>query len=180
MSQSSGSTGFRRYLYPAGHPRIADLTGVDAYAYREVARRDDFTGGLIQGGTPLYLNEFRGITEDGTLRAGLYPLEPARAGEEAPVAEMVRAATALLALLDEPTRQQLCHPVDAVEWQTWANPEFMQFDTGLRLDHQPVEVREAALGLVRASLSESGYAIVRRMMLINGFLGDVVGLPLIL
>lgn len=176
----SASGGFRRYLYPSGHPRIANLVGLDAYAYREVARHEDFTGGLVKEWTPLYLNEFAGVTEDGALREGLYPFEPARAGEAAPVADMVVAAEGLLGLLDEPTRQRLCYPVDAVEWQTWANPEFMQFDTGLRLDHQPVEVREAALALVRASLSEQGYHIARRMMLINGFLGDVVGLPLIL
>lgn len=180
MSPSSEPAGFRRYLFPAGHPRIAALAGLDAYAYREVARHDDFTGGLIEGWTPLYLNEFRGVTEAGTLREGLFPLAPARPGEEAPAADMVAAAEALVALVDEPARERLCFAVDAVEWQTWANPEFMQFDTGLRLDYQPAEVREAALELVRTSLSEEGYEIVRRMMLINGFLGDVVGLPLIL
>lgn len=180
MSTSPGASGFRRYLYPAEHPRIADLVGVDAYAYQEVARHDSFTGGLIEGWTPLYCNDFVGITETGTLREGLYPLTPAEPGEEAPVTAMVDAAEALLGLLDEATRDRLCHPVDAVEWQTWANPEFMQFDTGLRLDYQPAEVREAALALVRASLSEDGFEVAHRMMLINGFLGDVVGLPLIL
>ncbi|MFT4081665.1 MAG: DUF3500 domain-containing protein [Nocardioides sp.] len=179
-AKSPSAAEFRRYLYPPGHPRIADLVGVDAYAYREVARHDDFTGGLIEGWTPLYLNEFRGVTEDGTLRDGLYRLTPARPGEEAPVAAMITAADALLGLLDDATRERLCYPVDAPEWQTWANPEFMQFDTGLRLDYQPAEVRQAALDLVRASLSPEGYEITRRMMLINGFLGDVVGLPAIL
>lgn len=176
----SNSSAFRQYLYPPGHPRIADLVGVDAYAYREVARQDDFTGGLIRGWTPLYLNEFVGVTEDGTLREGLYPLEPARPGEEAPVAAMVAAAEHLLGLVGDAARERLSHPVDAPEWQTWANPEFMQFDTGLRLDFQPPEVRDAALGLLRASLSDQGFQLARRMMLINGFLGDVIGLPQIL
>ncbi|WP_028661069.1 DUF3500 domain-containing protein [Nocardioides insulae] len=171
---------FRSYLYPPGHPRIADLVGVDAYAYRDLAREDDFTGGLIRGWTPLYRNPFVGVTEEGTVREGLHPFEPARPGEEAPTSGMVAAAEHLLGLLDEATSARLRHAVDAVEWQTWANPEFMQFDTGLRLDQQPEEVREAALALVRASLSEEGYEITRRMMLINGFLGDVVGLPEIL
>lgn len=176
----SASSGFRRHLYRADHPRIADLVGVDAYAYREVARNGDFTGQLIEGWTPLYLNDFVGVTEDGRLRAGLFPLSPARMDEKAPAGEMVAAAETLLGLLDKETEERLRFPVDAVEWQTWANPEFMQFDTGLRLDYQPTEVREAALALVRASLSEEGYELTRRMMLINGFLGDVVGLPLIL
>jgi hypothetical protein len=171
---------FRQFLFPHDHPRLAEIRGLDAYAYREAARRDAFTGGLIEGWKPLYRNEFRGITEDGAIRPGLFPLGPARPGEEAPVAEMITAADRLLALLDERARARLSHPVDAVEWQTWANPEFLQFDTGLRLEFQPPAVRAAALDLVRASLSAEGFELVHRMMVINGFLGEVVDLASIL
>jgi hypothetical protein len=171
---------FRRYLYPPEHPRVAGIRGLDPYAYREAARRDDFTGGLIAGWTPLYLAAFTGVTEDGRLREGLFPLTPPRPGEEAPVDAMVAAAEHLLGLVDDEARDRLVHAVDAPEWQTWANPEFLQFDTGLRLELQPPEVREAALDLVRASLSPEGADLVHRMMLINGFLGQVVGLETIL
>ena len=172
---------FRQYLFPRDHPRVAEVRGMDPYAYREHARMPGtFTGGLVEGWTPLYGNDFRGVTEDGTLRDGLYPLEPARPGERAPVEAMVAAAHDLLAVLSDDDRQRLCHPVDAVEWQTWANPEFMQFDTGLRLELQPARVRDAALALVRASLSPEGYELAHAMMLINGFLGEVVGLETVL
>src|SRR3954462_13183435 len=56
----------------------------------------------------------------------------------------------------------------------------MQFDTGLRLEFQPPAVQELALGLVRASLSREGAELVHAMMLINGFLGEVVDLPTVL
>ncbi|MGY1625171.1 DUF3500 domain-containing protein [Geodermatophilus sp. SYSU D00965] len=172
---------FRQYLFPHDHPRLAEVRGLDPYAYREHARTPGtFTGGLVEGWTPLYRNEFRGVTEDGTLREGLYPLEPARPGEEAPVEAMVAAANALLAALSPDDRARACFDVDAVEWQTWANPEFMQFDTGLRLEFQPQPVREAALALVGASLSPEGAAAVHAMMLVNGFLGNVVDLPTVL
>ena len=172
---------FRQYLFPHDHPRLADVRGLDAYAYRDAARTaGTFTGDLVAGWTPLYHNEFRGITDDGTLRADLYRLEPARPGEEAPVAAMVDAARDLLAALDEQSLEKISYPVDAVEWQTWANPEFMQFDTGLRLEFQPPAVREAALALIQASLSPEGYELARAMMLINGFLGQVVDLETIL
>ena len=96
---------FRQYLFPHDHPRLAEVRGLDAYAYRDVARTPGtFTGGLVEGWTPLYRNEFRGVTEDGTLREGLYPFEPARPGEEAPVAAMVAAAHDLLAALDDDGR----------------------------------------------------------------------------
>ncbi len=172
---------FRRYLYPHDHPRLTEVRGLDAYAYRDVARTPNtFTGGLVAGWTPLYLNEFRGVTENGALREDVHELEPARPGEEAPVAAMVQAAQALVQSLDEDGRERLMHPVDAVQWQTWANPEFMQFDTGLRLEFQPEAVRDNALALVRASLSPEGYELGRNMMLINGFLGQVVGLESLL
>ena len=172
---------FRQYLYPHDHPRLAEVRGMDPYAYGESSKQPGtFTGGLVEGWTPLYRNEFRGVTEDGTPREGLYPLEPARPGEEAPVAAMVAAAEDLLSALDDEGRTRITFDVDAVEWQTWANPEFLQFDTGLRLDGQSQVVRERALALMRASLSPEGYEIAHAMMLINGFLGEVVDLETIL
>lgn len=171
---------FRKYLFAPDSPRIASLRGLDAYAYREAARLAPFTGELIKGWMPLYLERFVGITENGRLQEGLHQLLPARHGEEAPVSSMVTAAEALVGLLDDTGRTKLSYAVDAVEWQTWANPEFMQFDTGLRLEFQTPEVQRAALGLVEASLSPEGFELAHRMMLINGFLGEVVGLEPIL
>jgi hypothetical protein len=172
---------FRQYLFPHDHPRLAEVRGLDPYTYGEFAKEPGtFTGGLVEGWAPLYRAPFRGVTEDGTLREGLYPLTPAEPGEEAPVPAMVAAARDLLAALSPGDRERITFDVDAVEWQTWANPEFMQFDTGLRLDAQPPRVREAVLRLVRASLSPEGAELVHAAMLVNGFLGDVVDLPRVL
>lgn len=172
---------FRQYLFPHDHPRLAGVRGMDAYEYREAARTPgSFTGDLVAGWQPLYGNEFRGVTEDGTLREDVHRFASPRPGEEAPVAEMVAAAQSLLTTLDEASRARISHPVDAAEWQTWANPEFLQFDTGLRLEFQPPAVRAAALGLLRASMSDEGYRLAHGMMLINGFLGETVGLETVL
>src|SRR3954468_1310444 len=172
---------YRQFLFPHDHPRLADVRGMDPYSYREFsARPGTFTGGLVEGWTPLYLEEFRGVTEDGVLREGLYELTPAEPGEEAPVAAMVAAAEDLLAALDDDGRKRISFDVDAVGGQTWANPGFLQFATGLRLDGQPADVRERALALVRASLSPEGFAQAHAMMLVNGFLGEVVDLETVL
>jgi hypothetical protein len=172
---------YRQYLFPHDHPRLAEVRGMDPYTYGEFAKQPGtFTGGLVEGWTPLYLNDFRGVTEDGVLREGLYDLTPAEPGEEAPVAAMVQAADELLAVLDDDQRKRISFDVDAVEWQTWANPEFLQFDTGLRLDLQQEIVRQKALELVRASLSPEGFAQAHAMMLVNGFLGEVVDLESVL
>lgn len=177
----SHTTTFRQFMFPPGHPRIEELKGLDAYEYREVARAPGtFTGSLVEGWAPLYLNDFTGVTSDGEVIEGLYPLEPAASGEEAPVAAMVTAAHSLFDACTGEEQQKLRYDVDAPKWQTWANPEFMQFDTGLRLECTSAEVRDAALALVRASLSEEGFELTHAMMKINGFLGEVVGLENIL
>lgn len=177
----NANASFRRFMFPEEHPRIADSKGLDPYQYREFARKaGTFTGDLVEGWAPLYLNDFRGVTSDGTMVEGLYPLEPAAPGEEAPIGEMLEAVRSLFDAAVPEELNRLRFEADAVDWQTWANPEFMQFDTGVRLEFASKELREAALRLVRAALSPEGYELTRNMMRINGFLGEVVGLPNVL
>ncbi|PRB43310.1 hypothetical protein CQ020_08580 [Arthrobacter sp. MYb23] len=171
---------FRDYLYAPDHPRVAKLRGLDARSYAEAAKDDSFAGPMIEGWKKLYPEPFLGVTNDGVVREGLFPLTEARPGEEAPTSDMVTAADKLLALLSSTQRELLTYAVDAHEWRSWANPEFMQHDTGLRLDELDVAVRDAALAVVEASLSAEGYALVRNLMRINGFLGDLVDLPLLM
>ena len=171
---------FRDFLFAPDHPRVAGIRGLDAREYAEAAKSDSFAGPMIEGWRKLYPQPYTGITSDGARREGLYPLTPARPGEEAPTAEMVAAAGKLLGTLTPEQQRKLCYAVDAPEWQSWANPEFMQHDTGLRLDEVDVPVRDAALALVEASLSARGYELVRNLMRINGFLGDLVELPLLM
>lgn len=171
---------FRDFLFAPDHPRVAGIRGLDARGYAEAAATDSFAGPMIEGWKKLYPRPFKGITNDGDLRPDLYPLAPARAGEAAPTAAMVAAARKLLsgASLDEVSR--LSYPVDAPEWQSWANPEFMQHDTGLRMDELDEPVRDAVFAVVEASLSPAGFRLVRNLMRINGFLGDLVELPLLM
>ena len=176
MSASS----FRDYLFAPDHPRVAEIRGLDARGYAEAATRDSFAGPMIEGWKKLYPQPFTGITNDGVLRPGLFPLTPARAGEEAPTPEMAAAARKLVDALTPEQASRLCYAVDAPEWQSWANPEFMQHDTGLRLDELEAPVRDAVFAVVEASLSAAGFELVRNLMRINGFLGELVELPLLM
>ncbi|MCD4851880.1 DUF3500 domain-containing protein [Arthrobacter sp. AK01] len=171
---------FRDYLYAPDHPRVAELRGLDARSYAETAKDDSFAGPMIEGWKKLYPAPFVGVTSDGAVREGLYPLSQAKPGEEAPTSDMVAAAEKLLALLTSAQRERLNYAVDALEWQSWANPEFMQHDTGLRLDELDPAVRDAALAVVEAGLSPEGHALARNLMRINGFLGGLVDLPLLM
>jgi hypothetical protein len=171
---------FRDYLFAPDHPRVAEIRGFNAREYAEAATRDSFAGPMIEGWKKLYPQPFRGITNDGVLRPSLYPLTPAREGEEAPTAHMTAAAGKLLGVVTPEQDRKLRYGVDAPEWQSWANPEFMQHDTGLRLDELDAAVRDAALAVVESSLSQAGFGLVRDLMRINGFLGDLVDLPLLM
>jgi hypothetical protein len=168
---------FRDHLYPPDHPRVAALRGLDARSYAEAATTDAFAGPMIKGWEALYPEPFTGVTSDGVVRPGLYPLTGAQPGEEAPTAAMAAAARKLLETLAPVQAERLSYPVDAHEWQSWANPEFMQHDTGLRLEELAPAARNAVLAVMEASLSPAGYALVRDLMRINGFLGDLVELP---
>lgn len=168
---------FRDFLFAPDHPRVAEIRGLNARDYAEAAKRDGFAGPMIEGWKSLYPQDFKGITNDGVHRPGLYPLAVAREGEKAPAAAMLAAARRLLEVVTPEQTSSLCYPVDASEWQSWANPEFMQHDTGLRLDELDPAVRDAALDVVAATLSPSGFDLVRNLMRINGFLGDLVELP---
>ncbi|MFJ4029576.1 DUF3500 domain-containing protein [Paenarthrobacter sp. NPDC089989] len=171
---------FRNYLYAPDHPRLVKLHGLDARAYAEAAKDDSFAGPMIEGWKKLYPEPFVGVTDDGVLRKGLFTLAEARPGEEAPTSDMVAAAEKLLALLASAQQDRLCYAADAHEWQSWANPEFMQHDTGLRLDELAPVVRDAAMAVVEASLSPEGYALCRDLMRINDFLGNLIDLPLLM
>ena len=171
---------FRDFLFAPDHPRVAEIRGLDAREYALAATRDPFAGPMIEGWKTLYPQPFKGITNDGVLRPGLFPLAPARAGEEAPTPEMVAAARKLLDALTLEQASRLSYTVDAPEWQSWANPEFMQHDTGLRLDELDGTVRDAVFAVVEASLSPAGFELVRNLMRINAFLGDLVELPLLM
>lgn len=171
---------FRDYLFAPDHPRVAKIRGLDARGYAEAAKLDSFAGPMIEGWQKLYPQPFTGITNDGVIRPGLFPLGPARAGEEAPTADMAAAACKLLDGLTPEQAVKLTYAVDASEWQSWANPEFMQHYTGLRLDELDEPVRDAVFAVVEASLSPAGFELVRNLMRINGFLGELVDLPLLM
>ncbi len=94
-----------------------------------------------------------GITADGTIRPGLFPLTPTGAST-APVLE---AAQRLLGELDAETRQRLVFPLDAPEKRSWFNIHPNVFRHGLLLEALTPAQRQAALDVMAASLSPDAY-----------------------
>jgi uncharacterized protein DUF3500 len=111
---------------------------------------------------------FRGITTDGTLVPGLFPIRSTGVSTE-PVRE---AAAAFLAALTDEQRRRTTFPVDDPEWRKWMNQHFY-VRQGVSFDEMTETQREAAFGLLEASLSAKGFALSRDIMKLNHTLGEL-------
>jgi hypothetical protein len=130
-----------------------------------------------KAGVEKYLSTpFKGITTDGNIIPGLFTLRP----ELAPTREILKAASALLAQLSPELRKATCFPLESRERELWQNSIVRYEKFGLRLDEVPSALQEAAMAVVRASLSAAGYAKARNLMKLNAFLGELVGAPRLL
>lgn len=164
------------FRYDLDDPMLSSIRGMDYEQFHDDRFTAPFLRELVAGWEELYREPFVGITSDGTVRDGLYPLP-------APIAEdpaIVAAAQAVLASLAPDERVAARYPIDAPQWRAWSNPEFVIFRVGVRLENLSEGSVAAIHALLRAALSGEGYARVAEAMALNGFLGDVVALPKLL
>ncbi|HUN97407.1 MAG TPA: DUF3500 domain-containing protein [Bradyrhizobium sp.] len=163
-----------RSLIP--QPPGVKIAGPSARTHAQERLKDGRASSLFENWARLYAEPYRGLTADGRVRRGLYELRP----EGAPTAIMVDAAKRLQSLLTPEQRRQTRFLVDAPEWRRWQNTELYVEKDGLRLEEANDAVRNALLGLMRASLSETGYDRSINAMRLNRFLGDLVDGPAIM
>ncbi|HKU12991.1 MAG TPA: DUF3500 domain-containing protein [Steroidobacteraceae bacterium] len=111
---------------------------------------------------------FKGITTNGETLKGLFPVRSTGVSTE-PVRV---AAEKFLAALSEEQRRRTQFPVDDLEWRKWMNQSFyVRQGTGFK-DMTQAQ-REAAFGLMRASLSAKGMKLSRDIMKLNHTLGEL-------
>ena len=111
---------------------------------------------------------FKGITTNGELVKGLFPVRSTGVST-APVRV---AAEKFLAALGEEQRRKTQFPVDDLEWRKWMNPHFY-VRQGVSFNEMNEAQREAAFGLMRASLSAKGLKLSRDIMKLNHTLGEL-------
>ena len=114
-----------------------------------------------------------GVTTDGTIRKGLFTLEITGVSP-VPVTE---AAQAFLGALDADRRGRAMFPLDAEERRTWLNIHPNVFRHGVMLEDLSPDQRELGLDLLRATLSNRGFAQARDIMRLNQLLADVSNSP---
>ncbi len=111
---------------------------------------------------------FKGVTADGTLAPGLFPVR----STGVTTAPVQAAATAFLAALTPDQRARTTFAADANEWRSWMNQHFYR-RAGVSFEEMTAAQREAAFGLMRASLSARGLSLSRDIMKLNHTLGEL-------
>ena len=113
---------------------------------------------------------FRGVTRDGKIVPGLFAVRSTGVSTE-PVRE---AAIAFLNSLSPEQRAETTFPVDDPEWRKWMNQHFY-VRQGVSFGELKAGQREAAVGLLRASLSAKGLQQSQDIMRLNTTLGELNG-----
>ncbi|KAJ0423061.1 hypothetical protein BJY00DRAFT_310657 [Aspergillus carlsbadensis] len=160
---------FRDVVPPADHPRVKGLDKADVKTYSDAVVYGPQMGPHFKKWLDKLEEPFFGVTVDGSKREGLFEL----ADEDAPVEEMVAAATRFRDSLS-PTEAAACtHDIDSDAWRKWSNPELLICTTGLRLESLQQSQIELAIDLLRASLGPEGFTKAMEALEMNEFLGEL-------
>ena len=111
---------------------------------------------------------FKGITTSGEVMPGLFEIKPTGVSTE-PVRN---AAVAFIETLKPVQLARTMYPVDDVEWRKWMNQHFYARQ-GVSFADMTDRQREAAFGLIRASLSSQGFELTRNIMRLNETLAEL-------
>ena len=164
---------YRQFLPQPGQSRIAGKT---AREHTENRMKTERTQTLFSEWDALGKEPFHGITTDGSIAEGLFPLN----NEGVPSQTIAETATNVLSRLDDAQRRKMQFPVESDVWRKWQNTELYVENHGLRLDEVSKEIREGVVAVLRASLSTRGFEKSLAVMRLNAFLGQVIGSPEVL
>ncbi len=111
---------------------------------------------------------FKGVTTDGKIVEGLFPIRSTGVS----TAPVRKAASAFLTSLTPDQRAKTTFPIDDPEWRKWMNQHFY-VRQGVGFKEMTERQREAAFGLLQASLSAKGLKLTRDIMRLNHTLGEL-------
>jgi hypothetical protein len=111
---------------------------------------------------------FRGITTNHDVIPGLFEIKPSGVSTE-PVRN---AAEKFISTLSSVQLARTIFPADDVQWRKWMNQHFYARQ-GISFAEMNDPQRDAAFGLMRASLSAKGFELTRNIMRLNETLADL-------
>jgi uncharacterized protein DUF3500 len=111
---------------------------------------------------------FKGITANGTVESGLFGIHSTGVS----TAPVRTAAERFLASLSQEQRRRTMFAIDDPEWRKWMNQHFY-VRQGVSFQEMTGSQRDAALGLLQASLSPRGLKLTRNIMRLNETLAEL-------
>jgi hypothetical protein len=114
-------------------------------------------------------DEFKGITTNGEVQEGLFPIT-ASGVNVAPVRD---AAARFIATLNDAQRAATLYPVDDIEWRKWGN-QSIYHRQGISLKEMNDNQRTLAWNLLDAALSAKGKTLAQDIMHLNYTLGELL------
>ena len=111
---------------------------------------------------------FKGITTDGIIVPHLFEITPSGT----PTGAVRNAAVHFLSTLSDQQLVRTIFPVDDPQWRKWMNQGYYTRQ-GVSLRDMTATQRNAALGLLRASLSARGFELTRNIMRLNETLAEM-------
>jgi len=153
------------------HPRISSAVRIGApllLLAAWVATRSGTGPAVGQQRQDPLAEPFKGVTTNGTVVAGLFPIR-ASGVSTAPVRN---AADRFLSALTPDQKARTAFPVEDPEWRDWNNVH-RHPRKGVNFKELNEAQRERAFDLMRASLSAEGLRESRNIMRLNGYLAQV-------
>jgi hypothetical protein len=132
-SFDQASAGFRAHLPDLTSPRFTSAAKQNIYEYVQSMqdnRAPPWLYDLTKVWEKLLEEPYKGVTNDGKVREGLYQARD----EGFDTGKVVQKAEYLLSGLSEDQRKKVSYQVNAREWRAWSNPEFLLRPFGLRLE----------------------------------------------
>jgi hypothetical protein len=126
---------------------------------------------MLERGEQELLKDFKGISTDGHVMPGLFPIGRTGISTE----RVAGAAAAYLRSLTPDQRRLGSFEVKSTAWRQWCNVHPYLMRHGLCLKALEPNQREAALALVRESMSTGGFETARNVMKLNDYVRELTG-----
>jgi Protein of unknown function (DUF3500) len=176
-SAAPAQAAFREFLPGPDDPMVCGFGDHSGRSFTDVRTSVPMLQPVVASWRQAYEEPFVGITTDGRVQRDLYSVRSGIETERPPLREVLSAVTELRAVATDAEWDALSYALDAPEWRGWSNPEFIVYDTGLRLEEVGRGLLTAIFRVVEASLSCEGYSRMRHLMRLNAHLGRLVGMP---
>ncbi len=136
-----------------------------------IRQRSEFLNSYVVAAEEKVAEPFRGVTADGNVLPGLYPIRSTGIS----TAPILAAARAWLAALGPEQRQQAMFSVDHDHWRRWSNIHPPLLRHGVCLMEASESQRKLAYDLLASGLSVAGLDAAMGVMRLNETVGEMTG-----